>query len=280
MVGYNYDSYSYNSSVRNRGLFVDTSRSVNCVYKMRVHAPFSTQSPIDSEGGAASLEMLNEVIATQATNRRVEAILEAKERIKSLHARGVKAGEAAAQSFAGSQQIDPYFNEVKITLADEITTRRSGEKFDDLSRLIIDAIIAEVGYGAKISGYNSAIRGADYEIAVLTESRIAPLIMRSGDERTFGDQARFNIGSVDDTDLTDTILITLNRINRTGDLDPLTFGGYGLRPNIVRNVTPRTESDGVSSETVAQPVDAIVTTLPFMIEIKLEGLSAFYRRGN
>ncbi len=279
LVGYMPKARRVNANLRMKGIFVDNGENNTYYFPIQIGSPIASVHPVSSEGNGATVEGLVHAVRIRSSNIAITTLLAARDMIKQMMASGTIFTNSTT---IGTHFVRPSYLERTINVKTEIAIRRSGEGYDDLRSFIIDEIVTIADKLALESGYLSALENfiagdREYEIIIGTDPRIHGLLMRSGDERTFGAKHAFRIESTLDLRCRGKIFISYRRKNRRG-IDPLSFGAHLAMPGLVHEVANSALGGATVQEIQVQPRELHAVTLPILGEITVLELDNYHKR--
>jgi len=277
LVGYMPKARRVNANLRQKGILIDTAQSNRYYYPITIGSPLASVRPVKSAGGGATVEGLVQALRTRSSNASVSTLMHAEAQLKQLANDGVVPVNAP---MIGSLFVKPTYTTRALDAASVVTINRSGEGYDDLRALLVDAVTTMADKLALESGYLAALEqftGGDreYEIIVGTDPRIAGLLMKSGDSRTFGENRNYRIVSSLDIRMRDRIYVSFRRVSQRG-VDPLSFGAHLFMPALVHEVANSSQGGATVQEIQVQPRELHTATLPILGRIDVTNLEEFY----
>jgi hypothetical protein len=280
LLGYLPKARRINANLRMKGIFIDNSESNSYYFPIQVGSPVASVRPVSSEGGGATVEGLVHALRIRSSNIAVTTLLAAKDRITQMQKSGAIQTNATT---IGSHFVRPMVIERTLDVKQEIEIERSGDGYDDLRAFVIDEVTTIADKLALESGYLSALENflagdREYEVIIGTDPRIAGLLMRSGDERTFGGKHPFRIESSLDLRVRGKLYISFRRKNKRG-VDPLSFGAHLTMPGLVHEVANSSRGGATVQEIQVQPRELHTVTLPVLGCLQIVNLDNYHRRG-
>lgn len=270
-----------NANLRQRGILIDSGENNRYYFPIEVGSPLSSVRPIKVNGGGATVEGLVQGLRTRSSNSSVSTLLYAESQLQQAVNDGVM---SVNTSMIGSLFVRPSYTARSLDASSVVTINRSGEGYDDLRALLVDAVTTMADKLALESGYLAALEqftGGDreYEIVVGTDPRLAGLLMKSGDARTFGEGRNYRIVSSLDLRMRNRIYVTFRRVSQRG-VDPLSFGAHLYMPALVHEVANSHQNGATVQEVQVQPRELHANTLPILGRIDVSNLEDFYVNGN
>lgn len=263
-----------NSNMRNSGKLVDAGTATKWSLPIPTDAPFSTQSPIDMDGGSVQLDVLTRTRMTRNANTSVTRLFEAAERLENYREGNGSVG------IPGELLVKPTFLRKAVNVKDTTVYLNNTVAMESLRHALINAVSTMTTNLLRNSDYLSALSqmtGSDknYEIVVGTDPYIANYLMTSGDARTLGNDRNYMIVSSRDSRMKNKIFITLRRAGQTGP-DALSFGVHGTVPAVTYKASVSRTAGSVTTETQLLPRDEFYNLCPILGLIDVQGLDEVF----
>lgn len=280
LVGYMPKARRVNANLRQRGILIDNGESNTYYYPISIGSPLASVRPVSVQGGGTTVEGLSKALRTRSSNAAVSTLLKAEAQLSSMSNDGVM---PVNTPMIGSMFVRPQFSHRPVLdVKDAVAINRSGEGYDDVRAMLVDAVTTMADKLALESGYLAALEqftGAEreYEIIVGTDPRIAGFLMKSGDGRTFGEGRDYRIVSTLDSRMQGRIYVSFRRKTQTG-IDPMSFGAHLYTPALVHEVANSYQGGATVQEVQVQPRELHTATLPILGRIDVQGLDEFYVR--
>lgn len=278
-IGYELKARRINSNIRVNGIYVDNSEVNKYFFPVEAGAPISSVKPLTPAGdaGAASVKGIVSAIRTRTSNTAITTLMDAEKRIQYMEGSTNKFTNA---STIGSLFVRPKYMFETLDVQAKITIRTSDGGFDDLRALLVDKITRMADRLALDSGYLTALEsfvGSDreYKLIIGTDPILGGLLMRSGDERTFGNIKNFEIRTSLDLRMRGKIYFSFARVNQKG-IDPLSFGCHLLAPSMIHEVANSPRGGAIVQEVQVMPVQNHYNTLPVLARLDITKLEEFY----
>ena len=257
-----------NTNMRNRGQFIESSHTKTFRLPVRLQSPLTTQNPVGGEGKGASVETLTKAAAVRRSNIAVSTLLETFDIIKAGN--GLSGTSAMAGAAVG---ITPTAYEAPLDLSNAVISMRSNGSYDDLREAVLNSITTMANRINLDSGYSAALKvtpgSNEYEIVVGTDPYIEGLVMKSGELRTLGQNAKIRVVSSEDITMRNTILIGFRRVG-SDPADPLNIGVNGMVPAMIYKAQSSVGNTN-RSEIQVQPRDTVHVLCPVMAKINVTG---------
>lgn len=280
LLGYMPKARRVNANLRQRGLLVDSGETNRFYFPVNLDSPIASVRPLKRNGGGADLEALIRTLNTRSSNKAVTTLMTVESQLKAAASEGTV---NVMSTMLGSVFVTPTYLTRDIDAQNAVTINRSGEGYDDLRALVVDAVttmadrlVLESGYLAALEHFTGADK--DYELVIATDPRIKEYLMKSGDARTFGEGRKYRIVASHDNRMRDSLIMTFRRVGRRG-VDPLSFGSHLFMPALVHEVPNSHQSGTTVNETQVQSRELHVACLPVMGRINVTNIDKFYENG-
>lgn len=251
-----------NSNFRTRGTIIDSTTVVNYRFPVPLQSPFISQQAVGAQVNT-SVEGLAHAERIRNNNNAVKALLGIEELLKAGNGLPVNSPTLATELY-----INPTYVAKELDLDQVVVRMASKDSMDDLRGAFQIAIQTVVDQMLQDSNYLAALEfttgnNNDYEVIVVTDSRIYPWIMESGDSRTLGSNRKFKITQSLNESIKDKIYISLRRSTRDGQISPMDFGCFLYTPALTHTVQV-SRNNRINTEIHTIPRNAYYVTLPIL----------------
>jgi len=276
VIGYDLKAARTNSNRRTRGLMLDTLETTNR-FAIPLGAPLSAPSPIGSNRDARDLEALISAARIRNSNNAVTTLLNYADTLKAYVGGSKRKDAVPSIEGMGRFLVKPFYEEVTLDLATEITSIRDMDRAQDINSLLVNAI-RDVAYRMyRDSAYQPALNASPTgsqkaRLLIGTDIVLQRHLMVTGDTRTFGIAFEdHKIVSTFDSRMEGKIILTFTRDGAQDGPDPLCFGTHAWIPELASSVM--VNRDGATyPEAMVQPRNRHINHLPVMAVINVTGL--------
>ncbi len=270
IIGYTPQARRTNSNFRSRGTIIDSTTVINYRFPVPLQSPFISQNPIGGQVNT-SIEGLAHAERIRNNNNAVKALLALEEVLAADNGLPVNSPAMAVEL-----SIQPTYVTHTVDLEGVVVSLASKDSVDNLRGAFTAAIRVVVDKMIQMSNYLAALEffvgnNNDYEVILVTDSRIYPWLMENGDSRTLGANTKFKITQSLNSSIKDKIYISLRRATRDGQVSPLDFGFFAYTPALTHTVQV-SRNNGTTQEIHTVPRNAYYTTLPILGVIEVENM--------
>lgn len=275
-----FDVYATRSNVnrRQRGLLAD-NYGINERHLIPLGAPISALSPVTSNRSTADLNSLINIARIRNDNNAVTQLLDYAGLLSSINFNAYVGGQVPMIEGVGRHLLKKCFYEsLQFDVEAEVNSIKSHERADDVSAAIINKIRDSIYRAYRDTNYQAALdaltggTGEKPTVVIGTDPVIMRHLIVPGDTRLAGIGFDTKVVSSVDKRVTGKVFVTFVRPNQTGP-DPLSFGFFAWMPELASAV-PVSRNGGTNQEAMVQPRTRHINTLPILIEIDVENLSA------
>lgn len=276
--GFDIKARRSNSNWRTTGAIIDVTPYTES-YAIELGYPITVLSPTDSKDhsnvGAKLAGMIN-AARIRNSNNAVAALLNYAEQLevfKDAYARGVTIELLGA----GRHCVVPYFNSQELDVADSVQSRRSGERAEDASEVIVNAIRDEAWTMYRDSNYGPALDMANGGTATKPKVLIGcdavtkRYLDRKADPRLLGSEMDYEAVCTNDDRMEGKLIITFTT-GRPGSDNGLGFGTHAYVVELIQRVQ-KTLNGATASQDRVVPRSIHVPVLPIMSVFELKNLS-------
>lgn len=270
--GYNILASRSNYNLRSNGIVVDATNTVSASFPIALEEPLITKTPVNSDT-TTQLNALAQMQRVRNNNSAVRALLEEEVTLRS------SAGSGSVP-YVGSYYVRPQFIERNFDVTELVQSLGSAQAREDLRGALVMAVAnlgtdlyCRSGYGAALAALGYSER--DYEIIGVTDCQIAPLMMESGDPRTFGEGVSYRITQSQEQSFADKIYLSLRLKQRPSEPHALDHGMHLYKPTWTANL-PVHRQGGTSQEIHTLPANNHYNLLGVLGVINVLNLDSYY----
>lgn len=269
IVGYELDAYLTNSNRRQRGQLVNINYYTQ-PYSVPTRSPLTMLRPVlvDNLDTTGDLTSLINITNARTSGAAVESLIEAANLLNETV--NVNANGETPEILGVSRKlVVPYYKNVDIDVAAEISSVSSHEKRMDIQSVLVNRIRDEVVRMYKSSEYQIALNAvnggetAKPTVVIGTDPVIASYLNISGDNRILGDQFNCKVVTSVNEAIEGKIFITFTT-GSTGTIDPMNFGNMLWQPSLVFS-SKMTRNGAFSYETTVSPRFAHIVHTPVLM---------------
>lgn len=273
-LGYFPQTRRTNSNMRSNGIIVDMHVAYTYRYYLTLSAPIISQTPINGDN-MITLDGLTATAKLRTSGRCVKEMLKLEQMLKSV------TGLTFAEKLPGERAgVTPSYVPRVVDVAQEVATLSSRENIPALQGALVSAISLTFNQMIKQSNYIAALEANGlssdaFDLILVTDNAINPLLMTAGDLRTFGENRDYKIAASSNNDFHGKIYLALTLKNSGDEMHPLCFGRLLETPsltyqgNFQRNGRTTTE---VHTVVRAKPY----VLLPVLGVIEVQNLHSLY----
>jgi len=282
LIGYRPLATRTNSTLRQTGTLIDMGTARNYFFEVRPGSPVATRKPSGPYvGGGANLDYMKKALRTRTSNSTVTNILAQEQAIIYAAANSAPVGGSTT---IGGMYVRPTYLVDNIDAALNVVFQNSIAIVENLRSVMYNAMGVMADTMAISSGYITALgefpQGEqEYDIIAICDPRLAPLFMRSGDERTLGANNNLIVASHLDKRMRGKVLFSFSRRKRAGDsqIDPLSWGARYVKPPIVHTAKGIVRNDAILDEIHVLPQEHHINVLPILGRINVTNLETVYK---
>jgi len=262
-----------NTNLRNTGVIVDNNMPVLYRFAVTLSSPITSLTPI---GGSnlVTLDTLGTAAQIRNGGNAVNALLNAQSILKA-------GGPIPAQNpMMGSEFVVPTYVERTLNVTDMVQSLNSKDALENVRghftatlTLMNNQMLVQSRYLAALKALNFG--ADDFETIVVTDPKIAPHLMVSGDPRSLGNMNNYKITVSNNAKLLDKVFMSFRLKNRTEDLHPLNFGAMLMTPSLTFEA-PITQNNRVANNVITIPRVNSYVFLPIMAVLNVQNLNALY----
>ena len=276
IVGYDLSARRSNSNWRSTGTLIDVTPYTES-YAIEPGYPISVLTPTsDQENGQKISGMVN-AARIRNSNNAVTTLLNYAEQL-SAYRQATRAGAEIDIVGASRHIVKPFYESRTLDMKESVESIRSVDRFQDVSRVMVDNI-RDVAYRMyRDSNYCSALdlatSGTNTKPIVLigTDNVIARYLNVEGEAGgLLGESVDYRIVSTADKRVRNRIFMTFTR-EAPGSEDGLSFGVHAFIPELIQRVTTQRQGSTAQNDRVI-PRSIHVPVLPVLAEIEIENLS-------
>ena len=292
-LGFEIDAYRANANNRTQGMILD-DQTWRGVLTTKIQPSIGAIFPLDNatmniNASAQIPDMLTKLlVATKAQTESVaiQYLFDTAVRIDELQKRGERTIYDHGGFTVGAQLVDPVIDDRgAVALSSLIKTLDSSATIDNLDAAVINylrAAIVDLEVKSRFAVINKLYNGENAKIKVTigTHYTIAHWLNRVGDIRKLGlDDSKYDVEIVEtfNTQMTDTVIMTIHGGNANGSFNPTAFGHMLWAPEIVANYQ-KTDSNTVSQEMRVQPCFDFYANLPIMFKVTFPNWTSYFKQ--
>lgn len=275
VIGYDLDARRSNSNLRTKGLILNPDMESR-VYYVPLNAPLVSQTPLGQESTGLDLNALVQGVHMQIENAAVTTLLTFDKTLSDWFVSSENINLYPAFETPGELLVAPFYEAFEIDMATALNNTGSAAKVDDIQGVLVAAIREVIARTCRETGYEVALRannGGSVEqlnVIAVTDPVLPKYLVINGDDRYLGQNATFQVSSVNDLRMRDTIFLSFGR-KGTGKHDPLTFGNMLYIPELA--ISAQVNRNGATiMERQVQPRFLHIVNLPILIKIKVTNL--------
>jgi len=267
-----------NLALRQVGTMLDNGEEETFFFEVRPGSPFTALRPGGNTAtGVADVAMLKKGLSIRSHGSAITELLRHVDEVKAAFGTGTNIGGSA--TFGSRLGVKTQYASATIDAASDAVFTQTRDNLDNFKALIIDTISMMVTNLLIKSEYLTALkyltgRSTGYEIIIATSARIERFLMRSGDERTFGQNMSFRIAVDEDERMDDKCIISVRRKGVTGP-DPLSHGFRLSQNPVVYTYDNSSRTQDRVDEIHVNAGEHHATTLPICAELFLTNLDTF-----
>lgn len=272
VLGYTLDARRTNSNLRSKGLILNPDMETRPWY-VPLNAPIVTQTPVGQENTGLDLNALVQAVQIQIENAAVTTLLEYNETLREQFISSENVVLYPSTEAIAELMVAPFYEHITIDMELALNSVKSSERVQDIQGVLNSTIREVVGRMFRETGYEIALKannGGGQEKATVigvTDYRMIRYLITTGDDRYLGLDTGFEMSSVADLRMRDTIFLSFGRKN-TGKHDPLTFGNLLYIPELA--ISAQVNRNGATIfERQAQPRFRHVVNLPILVKITI-----------
>jgi len=186
----------------------------------------------------------------------------------------------AQNPMMGSEFVVPTYVERTLNVTDMVQSLNSKDALENVRghftatlTLMNNQMLVQSRYLAALKALNFG--ADDFETIVVTDPKIAPHLMVSGDPRSLGNMNNYKITVSNNAKLLDKVFMSFRLKNRTEDLHPLNFGAMLMTPSLTFEA-PITQNNRVANNVITIPRVNSYVFLPIMAVLNVQNLNALY----
>lgn len=274
MVGYDLAARRSNNNWRTVGTLIDVT-PYSEGYAIPTGYPITVKTPTDENQNGAKINGMINAARIRNSNDAVTTLFNYAEQL-AAHKQSIAAGAPIDIIGASRHIITPYYNEDDVDVAARVEVIRSMDRFQDVSRVIIDAVRQEAYNMYQDSNYGPALElasaGSDTKPTVLIgcDNVTSQYLYMNDMEKLMGEQMDYQLVSTNDNRMHGTIFITFTR-RRPGSEDGLSFGVHAYMPELIQRVTTNHGGSTAKNDRVV-PRQMHVPVLPVLARLNIQNL--------
>lgn len=262
-----------NSNFRTLGQLIDNNMTFTYRFQAKLGDPIWYQAPTNAQGYANIREMFEKVQSIKEFGMALDEFASL-ERLLRTNANLPINGPTMANEI-----VKKAFLEETVDVNDIVLTMNSKDALANLQGQLIALMSNMVEQLLKKSNYLAAVRydtgdESNFEVIIATDPQIHSYLLYLGDQRTFGENRKYTITSVNTGQFNNKIYFSFRLTNRPG-LHRLNFGVRLFTPGLLYDVN-NIRNGAVVKETQFVPKTSYYTTLPILGVITLTNLSKIF----
>lgn len=220
-----------NANMRSNGIIVDMNVAYTYRMYLTLSAPIISQTPVNGDN-VITLDGLTATAKLRTSGRCVDELLKLERSLRSV------SGLSFAEKLPGERAgVKPTYVKRTINVQNEVSTLSSRENIPALQGALSSAITLTFNQLIKQSNYIPALEANNlsqdaFELLMVTDYGIEPILMTSGDLRTFGENRAYKIAGSSNKHFDGKIYLTLG-LKTPGEVaHPLHFGRLLETPSL------------------------------------------------
>jgi hypothetical protein len=276
MIGYDLAARRSNNNWRTTGTLIDVT-PYREGYAIPPSYPITVLTPTEENQNGAKINGMINAARIRNSNDAVTTLFNYAEQL-AAHKASMDAGAPIEIIGAARHIITPYYNEDTVDVQARVEVIRSMDRFQDVSRVLIDAIRQEAYTMYQASNYGPALElasaGADTKPTVLvgTDSITMQYLYMDDMEKLMGEKMDYQLVSTNDQRMYGKIFMTFTR-RRPGSEDGLSFGVHAYMPELIQRVTTNRNGSVAKNDRVV-PRQIHVPVLPILSQFTVTNLDA------
>ena len=292
-VGFKLEAFRTNANNRTQGMILD-DQTWKGVLTAKIQSSIGAIFPLDNPTlGINSSSQVPDaltklLVATKALTEQtaIQKLFDIAARIKELQTRGDCTIYNHGGFTVGAQLVNPVIDDRgDVAISTIVKTLDSNNTLDNLSAGLINylrAAIVDLETNSRFVVINKLYNGdgAKLKVTIGTSNVIAHWLSRVGDLRKLGlDDDKYEVEIVEtyNTQMIDTVFITIHGGNANGSFNPTAFGHNVWAPEIVANYQ-KTDSNTVSAEMRVQPCFELYPNLPILFKVRFPNFTSYFRQ--
>jgi hypothetical protein len=277
VIGYTLDARRSNSNLRTKGLILNPDMETRPYY-VPLNAPLVSQTPINQESMGLDLNALIQGVHMQIENNAVTTLLEFDATLKDWYVSSETINLYPTFEAPGELLVAPFYQHLEIDMSTALNSTSSANKVNDIQGVLASTIREVVARMARETGYEVALRANNSgtvepsNVIAVTDLVLPKYLITSGDDRYLGLGTTFEVSSVNDLRMRNTIFLSYGR-KGSGKHDPLTFGNMLYIPELA--ISAQVNRNGATIlERQVQPRFRHICNLPILVRIDVKNLEA------
>lgn len=273
-LGYLPNATRSNENMRDLGTLIDVGDVIRARIPVVMQSPLSIVNSTGSSKATSTMDAINMVKRVRNSNMAITELLKFEQQL--IATKDMLNGSPAIGSMVG---IKPTHIVKSLDVNKQVVIFGSSRSLDELTGAVSAAVAMTANQLLLDSGYLASIEmftgsTSNFEIIVGTDPLIESLLMKSGDNRTLGNNRNYNISSSQDARMRNKIYISVRRTDVDG-ADPHSFGVHPTMPALIHSATV-SRSGATNQELQVVPREAFRVTTPMLARIDVTNLEKIF----
>jgi len=272
LEGYTLEAYRTNSNLRTRGQLITNDRHSQ-LYNVQLRSGITVLMPTNNatgtDGDASKLSSMIQAAGVKTSIYAVRTLLDHAEMLHNITNNGTT--PSVELMGIGRHNLNTYYNETTIDLADHVDSVRSNDRITDIRAALVNKIRDEVLNMYLSSNYVTAYEamrgnmGGKVTVIIGTDPKLKQYITGGSDKIDLGDDFEAVVVSTPNSLIKNKIFISFSVFDeqRNTTPNPLNFGQCAWFPTITTDIV-RTNGGSVVRELQTNPRFLHIVNMPIL----------------